>query len=269
MSTEKESGLAVNIFKSILIAFSIYSRIPMPTFEWSDADYRHSISFLPLVGAVIGILVGVATIFEDLPVFVLTAIFSVIPLIVTGGFHLDGFMDVYDAKSSFSEKEKSLEIMKDPHIGAFATIGLLKLMIIWAGALYLVVYGWKTGRHIGGVYSYAASFMTVRALCGLISIILPKAKSDGMLVREAGAAAIKDKVILGAELIIAVTAWAYVDWMSAICCGAGLFAFSTYYYLMCKKRFGGVTGDTAGYYVVMSELVVVVILAVIGTAYWL
>ncbi|MBO5566062.1 MAG: adenosylcobinamide-GDP ribazoletransferase, partial [Succinivibrio sp.] len=39
--------------------------------------------------------------------------------------------------------------------------------------------------------------------------------------------------------------------------------------LMCKKRFGGVTGDTAGYYVVMSELVVVVILAAIGTAYWL
>ncbi|MBP3277813.1 MAG: adenosylcobinamide-GDP ribazoletransferase, partial [Butyrivibrio sp.] len=127
----------MNIFKSILIAFSIYSRIPVPTFEWGDVDYRHSISFLPLVGVVIGVLVGIATIFEDLPVFVLTAIFSVIPLIVTGGFHLDGFMDVYDAKSSFSEKEKSLEIMKDPHIGAFATIGLLKLVIIWAGALYL------------------------------------------------------------------------------------------------------------------------------------
>jgi adenosylcobinamide-GDP ribazoletransferase len=38
---------------------------------------------------------------------------------------------------------------------------------------------------------------------------------------------------------------------------------------MCKKRFGGVTGDTAGYYVVMSELVVVVILAVTGTASWM
>jgi len=269
LSLRKESGLDVNVFKSIMIAFSIYSRIPMPTFEWGDADYRHSISFLPLIGTVIGVLVGIAAIFEDLPAFVLMVIFSLIPLMVTGGFHLDGFMDVCDAKSSFSEKEKSLEIMKDPHIGAFAVIGLLKLALIWAGALYLVVYGWKTGRHMGGVYSYAVSFMTVRALCGLISIILPKAKSDGMLVREAGDAAIKDKMILGAELIIAGAAWAYVDWMPAICCGTGLFVFSTYYYLMCKKRFGGVTGDTAGYYVVMSELVVVVILAVTGTASWM
>ena len=259
----------MNFFKSIMIAFSIYSRIPMPTFEWGDADYRHSISFLPLVGAVIGALVCLAAFLEELPVFVLMVIFSAIPLIVTGGFHLDGFMDVYDARSSFSEKERSLEIMKDPHIGGFATIGLLKIVIIWAGALYLVVYGWKTGRSIGGVYSYAASFMTVRALCGLISIFLPKARPDGMLAREAGAAVTTDKVILGVELIIAGTAWAYVDWMSAVCCGAGLFAFSTYYYLMCKKRFGGVTGDTAGYYVVMAELVVVVILAVIGTASWL
>ena len=254
----------MRVIKSIAIAFSIYSRIPMPTFRWEDWDYRHAISFLPLIGAVIGLLVAAAAFLEGLPVFVLSAIFALIPLIVTGGFHLDGFMDVMDAKSSFSDKERSLEIMKDPHVGAFAVIGLLKLSLVWMGAMYLVVQSWNTGRQEYGIYCYAASFMAVRALCGLWSIWLPKAKPDGMLSREVSQAETADIMILVAQLAFAEAAWAFVDVISCIGCGIALVAFSTYYWFMCKKRFGGVTGDTAGYFVVVGELVVVVVLAVIS-----
>ena len=45
-----------------------------------------------------------------------------IPLLVTGGFHLDGYMDTMDALHSYQKKEKKLEILKDPHIGAFSVI---------------------------------------------------------------------------------------------------------------------------------------------------
>lgn len=41
------------------------------------------------------------------------------PLLVTGGIHIDGFSDTMDALSSHAERQKKLEIMDDPHIGAF------------------------------------------------------------------------------------------------------------------------------------------------------
>jgi adenosylcobinamide-GDP ribazoletransferase len=259
-----ESGEKMNVIKSIAIAFSMYSRIPMPTFKWEDQDYKHAISFLPLVGAVIGILVTVAAFFKELPVFVLTVILALIPLVITGGFHLDGFMDVTDARSSFAEKEKSLEIMEDPHIGAFAVIGLVKLALAWGGALYMVVDSFSTGRGRIGVYCYGISFMAVRALCGLWSILLTKAKDSGMLSREAGGAETCDIMLLMAQLVFAMATWAFADLVSCLVCLGALGLFSVYYWRMCKKRFGGVTGDTAGYFVTMGELVVLVALAALG-----
>ena len=46
----------MKILKRIAIAFSMYSRIPMPIFEWEDDDYKKAIAFLPLVGLVIGLI---------------------------------------------------------------------------------------------------------------------------------------------------------------------------------------------------------------------
>ena len=253
----------MRILKSILIAFSIYSRIPVPTFDWEDEDYRHAVCFLPLVGAVIGALVaGSVRFIGVLPVFAVTVILALIPLIVTGGFHLDGYMDVMDAKNSFSGREKSLEIMKDPHIGAFAVIGLLKLSLLWLVALYMVVYTGESGQPAYGIYFYGISFVAVRASCGLLCLILPKAKKDGMLVKEAGSGDLKGKMILSAQLVISAVLWAYVSLPAAVCCCAGLGLFSFVYWRMCKMRFGGVTGDTAGYYVTAGETVVLVIMAV-------
>jgi adenosylcobinamide-GDP ribazoletransferase len=261
----------MNVIKSILIAFSIYSRIPVPTFDWEDKDYRHAICFLPLVGAVIGALVAGIVLLDGTvagsgpaPTLVLAVLLALIPLFITGGFHLDGYMDVMDAKSSFSGKERSLEIMKDPHIGAFAVIGLLKLSLLWLGALYMVVYDWKSGQNADGIYCYGISFAVVRALCGLWCLYLPKAKTEGMLVKEAGSAELSDKLILFAQIMAAAALWAYVNALAAACCGAGLILFGFLYFRMCKKRFGGVTGDTAGYYVAVGETVVLVILAALA-----
>ena len=43
---------------------------------------------------------------------------------VTGGFHIDGFMDTMDAFHSYKPREEKLAILKDSHIGAFAVIML-------------------------------------------------------------------------------------------------------------------------------------------------
>ena len=67
--------------------------------------------------------------------FVLTG--TAIPLIITGGFHADGFLDVSDSLCSYGSREKKLKILKDPHIGAFAVIRLAVYYLIYAAALLL------------------------------------------------------------------------------------------------------------------------------------
>ena len=51
----------MHIIKAMIIAFSTYSKIPMPQFEWKEEDMRYSMCFFPWVGAVIGALVLVAS----------------------------------------------------------------------------------------------------------------------------------------------------------------------------------------------------------------
>ena len=115
----------------MMIAFSIYSRIPMPAFLWEEKDRKRAMYFFPLVGAVVGVLFygafwfleykGAGTVFS-------AAVLTAIPFFVTGGIHMDGFLDTCDARASFGDREKKLEILKDPHTGAFGVIlGILYL----------------------------------------------------------------------------------------------------------------------------------------------
>ena len=45
------------VIRSLLIAFSTYSRIPVPQVEWNEENRRYSMCFFPLVGLVLGLLV--------------------------------------------------------------------------------------------------------------------------------------------------------------------------------------------------------------------
>ena len=100
-----------------------------------------------------------------------------LPLFVTGGFHMDGFMDTKDALSSYQGKEKKLEILKDPHIGAFAVIHLLSYLLLALG-FASVIEGTKA------VVAVSAAFFLSRCLSGLSVIHFPGAKKEGSLYCE-------------------------------------------------------------------------------------
>ncbi len=256
----------MNLLKSIAISFSLYSKIPMPVFTWDEDNYRHAITFLPLIGGVIGLLSYVVVLLAssfELPVFVVTILLTLIPLIVTGGFHVDGFMDVQDALHSYQDKEKKLEIMKDPHIGAFAVIGLVVLGLFWTGALYMVVFRAfeKENGYLLLIMSLGI-FPLVRAFCGITSILFKNAKKEGMLNMETGKTGKMDIVVLAAFGLISA---GYMIWINAIygCIVIAALALFTFWYkTKCEKEFGGVTGDTAGFYIVAGEAFLLVALAV-------
>ena len=46
----------MKIIKGFVIAFSIYSKIPVPQFDWKEEDMQYHLCFFPLIGLVIGAL---------------------------------------------------------------------------------------------------------------------------------------------------------------------------------------------------------------------
>ncbi|MBO4299665.1 MAG: adenosylcobinamide-GDP ribazoletransferase, partial [Clostridia bacterium] len=128
----------MRLMRSLAIAFSTYSRIPMPQVEWSEENRKYAMWFFPLVGAVIGAALWLWLALCDRLQAGPTlrgAFGALIPLLVTGGIHMDGFMDTADALASWQPKEKRLEILKDSHIGAFAAMSCCSYLLLTAGLL--------------------------------------------------------------------------------------------------------------------------------------
>ena len=121
--------------KKYLHAFSMcqsmFCAIPAPQL-WNEQAKDKMLLFLPMVGLEIGALWAVLAwlcSLLNLPVFVAGLILCAYPYIVTGFLHLDGFMDVTDAVKSWRDLERRREILKDSHVGSFAVIGIVLLVL--------------------------------------------------------------------------------------------------------------------------------------------
>ena len=115
----------MKVLESIVVAFSMYSKIPMPHIEWNKENMKNVLCFFPWVGAVAGVLVWLWFLVSDqlgFGVMLRASVAVLIPVLVTGGIHLDGLLDTADALSSWQTRERRLEILKDSHAGAFAII---------------------------------------------------------------------------------------------------------------------------------------------------
>lgn len=111
---------------------SMFCAIPCPWKIWDEDARSRMLLFLPVVGLEIGALwAGLAwlTGVLQLPAMVTGILLCAYPFIVTGFIHLDGFMDVTDAVKSWRGLERRREILKDSHVGSFAVIGIVLLML--------------------------------------------------------------------------------------------------------------------------------------------
>ena len=124
----------MKILESIVVAFQFLTRLYLPiNVEWDTANLRRSLMWFGLVGAFIGvILAGAMTLFNrfDLIPAVAAIIILLIWIFITGGMHIDGISDMADGFFSMRDKEKTLEIMKDSHVGAFGVITIVFLLLI-------------------------------------------------------------------------------------------------------------------------------------------
>lgn len=240
----------MKLLKPLIIAFSMYSNIPMPQFAWKDEDMRYVMCFFPWVGIVIGLCVygwGLICQWMEIGSMAYTMIGGAIPLLLTGGFHVDGFLDTMDAFHSYQPKEKKLEILKDAHIGAFAVIMFGVYGLIYLGAFSEV-------RDLEILKILCCGFLLSRVLSGLSVVLFPKAKKDGLLQMFASRA---QKQIVTVALGVQGSVCISLMLLQSLPVG-GLLVLSAfgafgYYYFRTKKELGGINGDTAGYFVCICE----------------
>jgi adenosylcobinamide-GDP ribazoletransferase len=254
----------MNWVKSLIIAFSMYSKIPMPHLNLEEKDMRYVMGFFPLVGLVLGAcqfiwyklsaILGVPNVSRAL-------IFLVLPVIVTGGIHVDGYMDTSDAIHSYGDREKKLSILKDSHIGAFAVIRLLVYSAVYFAALFWMAEQGKEQAFL----LFAGIFYLSRILSGFAAVNFRGARKNGMLYTFTSVTdRYRVNALLGIQFVICLVGMGLVDIYKtgAVFLAAGLVL--CYYRHMAYKEFGGVTGDLAGYFLCVSELCMTVVLACVN-----
>lgn len=251
----------MNVIRSLVIAFSTYSRIPMPPVEWSDENRRYAMCFFPMIGVVIGLLAWGWLALSDtlnLNAVLRGAVGALLPLLVTGGIHMDGFMDTCDALGSHQPRERKLEILKDSHAGAFAVMGCVGYLLVLAGLFAELPL--RSAPLLVGVFALS------RALSALALVCFPSARPGGMLDGFARAAH-RRRVSLAAWSYIALSALLWIAagglTQGAVALAAAGLCFA-YYHGMSERQFGGVTGDLAGWFVQVTELALVAVVALGG-----
>ena len=238
----------------------MYSKIPMPRADWNKENMKYTFCFFPFIGLVIGALwclvgwAGEYYLFN--PAFV-AAVLVLLPVLVTGGIHVDGLLDTSDALSSWQERERRLEILKDSHAGAFAIITACVYFILWLGAWDQLLGNYN------GICIMSLGFMMSRCLSGIGVITFPKARTDGTVAefsRNASEIAVRNVLIIYLAILLVIMVWIQPV-LGVLAFTAAALSF-LYYHHKAMKYFGGITGDLAGYFLCICEAGMAVVLAV-------
>lgn len=245
--------------ESLIVAFSMYSKIPVPQIEWKKDNMRFALCYFPLVGAVTGLIVwlwslisgylGVGTVLS-------TAVFVLIPVAVSGGIHLDGLLDTADALSSWQTRERRLEILKDSHAGAFAIICCAVYFILYAGAVSLI--------ESRTFFVLAFMYVMIRSGSGMSIVTLKLAKNTGLAATFSdGASKRVIRVWMFVYMIVCVTAMCWMNGILGLLCTAVFCVVWIYFRHMVYDKFGGVNGDMAGWFLQVCELGVMIAAAIL------
>jgi adenosylcobinamide-GDP ribazoletransferase len=238
--------------ETVFVAFSMFSALPTPQLTWSEKNMRYALCAFPLVGAVCGGLWwawSALCAWLAVPTLLQGAGLSLLPVLVTGGIHLDGYADTCDALASCADPARKQEILKDPRCGAFAVI---RLCTYFAAHFALCAVLEPTARALGCM---TLAFLLERALSGLAISRFPLAKNTGLAHTFATAA---DKTRVGRVLILlCALLGAGMIWVGGVAgtvmLAAGLLVFRRYR-AVADRQFGGISGDLAGWFLQKAEL---------------
>lgn len=258
--------LIQDLLRSVATAFTVFSRVPMPKVEWKAENQRYVLASFPLVGVLVGlVLVGWWGLCKWLSFdsILLAAGVTLLPLLLTGGIHLDGFCDTVDALSSHAAPEQKREILKDPHVGAFAIIGI---------CAYLLAHFALATELVGDSRSIVILFLIPamsRAVAGYVSVSGASA-GEGLLASMRGAAPdTSAKHALTVWFVVLAVAMLAISPFAGLFVGLAAALCGWLVSRMAAREFGGMSGDLSGFLVQAGELSMLAALILTQRVLWI
>ena len=239
--------------KAFLLALQFLTCLPVSLKAApGPADWGRSALAYPLVGLLIGLLLaGLQQLVGHADPLLLAGLLTATWALITGGLHLDGLADSADAwVGGHGDRERTLAIMKDPRSGpaAVSTLALVLLLkfvalaaLVKAGAWLALLLAPVLGRSALVALLLSTAYVRPGGMGSAMSAHLPRAAAVLALLLAAVGALVAGKI--GAlALAVAAVAWLGLRWMMV-------------------RRLGGMTGDTLGAAVELTEVAVLVVLA--------
>ncbi len=241
--------------RAFLIGLQFLTRISIVRQDnWTEEDFGRSVRYFPLIGAVLGVIYAFfAWLFFTflpaqqivLPRHFCTVILLVLPILLTGGLHCDGFMDTMDGVFSGRSRERMLEIMKDSRVGSNGVFAFGVLLLFdWAMLLDM-----EPARLMAALFVMP---IVARLMMMLVITLFPYARPQGM--GKAFAACATKKVLCFAFFYTLVLIFP-AGWLGGLSLLTAL-CFTIYFARYVTRLLGGVTGDVYGATATLSEAVV-------------
>jgi len=240
------------VLQGLIIAVSTFSQLPTPKVTWEAKSLGWVLMFLPLIGVIIGVVLvawyGICTVLP-VPDLLRAVGYTVLPLLLTGAIHLDGFSDTSDALASNAGVARRQEILHDPHVGAFAVIAVVMYLMAFCGLASGLALSWASA------VAFAAVFVMSRGLAGLATLHLPctEASSFASALRSPQAKTPSTVVLVLWVLASAAAVVVCGGWPGAVALVVSAFIGALAWFWL-TRQFDGFSGDLAGWLIQMVEL---------------
>lgn len=243
--------------KRFILILQFMTRIPININVGFDEDFHKSLYYFPLVGLILGVLeflIGKISIMIFDP-FISSLIITLSAVILTGGLHIDGLGDTFDALYSYRDKEKMLEIMKDSRLGTNSLLAVMFVLlfkigfiysIINKGLLWIIMFMPILGRL--GVLVLTYKTVTPRKN-GLGNLFIGKCSTKMFLT------AISYSLVIIAIISKLIFLSTNAILLSALISVPVILLFNLIFKKHVYKKIDGVTGDILGCSIELSELI--------------
>ncbi len=247
------------------IALAFLTTLPLPPLraEAFLSGRGRAFAWYPAVGLLLGLLLaGAAWLlgFANLSLSVQAGLLLLAWALLSGGLHLDGVMDSCDALFAPVSVERRLAILKDVHAGAFGVIGLFFVLgLKWV--LLASVLGESSGWLALLLAPVWGRWMLVWAAWRF-----PYARQEESLGRTMTAGLSRREILLATLSALGIqiglgfgNPWLFVG-LLALPLGHLLAGWAA------GRLGGGLTGDLYGFLCEVTEVLVLLLLALLGSA---
>lgn len=224
------------------MAWGMFLAIPCPLRRWNEDAREQMLVWMVGMGLIVGgVWVGALFLLKNAPIPLRALVLTLVPWLMTGFLHLDGYMDVCDAALSRRELSVRQKILKDSHCGAFAVICMVLLALTqWS------LFCSSGGGHWSGLLCIPAVSRACAALA--VRALRPMGSSQYAAMKEKSAAV---TVVLAVLTALGIGLPAALGGSFAPLATAAGYWLAVWY---ADRQLGGMSGDVSGFALTLGEL---------------